>query len=330
MKDFRRILHGLFIPSHRNNHHPHAISHGALTVYLVAAVASFVVLRNIGIQTGNVLGFATDVSVDRVLSLTNEQRLQSGLPALTYSQELSQAAAAKAQDMFGKGYWAHFGPSGESPWNFILGAGYQYEYAGENLAKNFMDSGSLVNAWMSSTTHRDNILNGNYKEIGIAVVNGNLSGEDTTLVVQMFGSRSQLPVATTVTEQETQGSGIVAENIPVVTVTPATEDGPFDSEDRLVLVKSETSPIPSNEPETVETITLPAPAKTSSPTLNLLPAFRLIASIAIVILIIIFLIDFYHITRSQFHSHRGKHIAHLIFLIAMLVAIYFLGRGAIL
>ncbi|MBI3638379.1 CAP domain-containing protein, partial [Candidatus Wolfebacteria bacterium] len=61
-------------------------------------------------------------------------------------------------------------------------------YAGENLAVNFFDSEDAVNAWMKSITHRENILNTNFKEIGIGVAKGNYNGKESIFVVQLFGS----------------------------------------------------------------------------------------------------------------------------------------------
>ena len=91
--------------------------------------------------------------------------------------------------MLNKGYWAHFAPDGTSPWSFFTKFGYKYKYAGENLARDFSNPGSVVNAWMASSSHRENLLSPKYKEIGIAVVEGKLNGVDTTLVVQLFGTR---------------------------------------------------------------------------------------------------------------------------------------------
>jgi uncharacterized protein YkwD len=328
MKKVKSVLRHLFVPGHHNNHHSGALSHFALTAYLVVMVASFVTLRNISMQTNNVLGFATDISPSRVIELTNNQRQSSGLSTLTYNNQLAVAAAAKAQDMIAKGYWAHFGPSGETPWGFILSSGYQYEYAGENLAKNFMDSGSVVNAWMASETHRANILNNNYKEIGVAILNGNLSGEDTTLVVQMFGSKSQIAGENTNSIQ------------PELTTAPIEQVTMIPVRGRTLPTQSQKpktnlqAVIPSTTPVLTERISLTpvtnSPQENTSPYINLLPAFRLISAIAIGFLIVIFAIDLYHISRTQFHKHRGKHMAHIIFLIAILIGIYFLGRGAIL
>jgi hypothetical protein len=88
--------------------------------------------------------------------------------------------------MFRRNYWSHYGPDGTTPWSFILDAGYRYEYAGENLAKNFLFSQGVIDGWMQSPSHRENILRPEYTDIGLAIVNGTLNGEETTLVVQTF------------------------------------------------------------------------------------------------------------------------------------------------
>lgn len=144
----------------------------------------------------SVLGFATDITVEKVLELVNGKREENNLPPLVLSSELSQAATKKASDMFINNYWAHISPTGTTPWNFITSSGYQYLYAGENLAKDFDKTEDMVGAWMSSTTHRANILKPEYTDIGLSVMNGKLNGSDTTLVVQEFGSRAVIQADT--------------------------------------------------------------------------------------------------------------------------------------
>ncbi|MEK7109692.1 MAG: CAP domain-containing protein, partial [Patescibacteria group bacterium] len=157
-----------------------------LTVYLVIAFLMMLVFKQGNVL--NVLGFATDISIDKLYQLTNEQRQKNNLPSLVLNSALSLAAQKKAENMFTENYWSHYSPDGKTPWDFILGAGYKYEYAGENLAKNFLFSNGVVDAWMNSTAgHRENILKREYTEVGYAIVNGILNGEQTTLVVQEFG-----------------------------------------------------------------------------------------------------------------------------------------------
>lgn len=185
MGDFLRHL---FIPHHTNNHHARVLHVDAMFVYLLAFVL-FRLLLSLGhAQFPDVLGFATDIRVEQLFSAINAKRAEAGLGALVLDQRLSRAAALKAQDMFANNYWAHNSPAGKTPWEFVTAAGYRYRVAGENLAKNFSVSSGVVDAWMASPTHRENIMRGDYKDIGFAVVNGVLGGEETTLVVQMFGA----------------------------------------------------------------------------------------------------------------------------------------------
>lgn len=181
------FFHNLFIPKESNNFRAKVLHPDFLSSYLVLAIVLTFTFKLLGNGAHNVLGFATDVSTEKLLTLTNTERTKNELQPLAYNTALSEAAAKKAEDMFAGNYWSHFGPNGETPWNFILASGYRYEYAGENLAKNFLFSDGVVTAWMNSPTHRENILRRDYTDVGFAIKNGLLNGEETTLVVQMFG-----------------------------------------------------------------------------------------------------------------------------------------------
>ena len=67
-------------------------------------------------------------------------------------------------------------------------AGYNYAYAGEDLATGFNSSYSVNNAWLNSPDHKANIMGSHYTNIGVAVVSGEYQGYYQTLVVAMFGS----------------------------------------------------------------------------------------------------------------------------------------------
>ncbi|MCX6730882.1 MAG: CAP domain-containing protein [Candidatus Roizmanbacteria bacterium] len=189
-------IHHFFIPHEENNYHAHSLHTSMLSVYLLVAIMLVFVSKNVP-SFSNVLGVATDISIPKLLTLTNEERTKLNLPILQSNSQLTLAAEKKAADMFKKDYWSHFAPDGGSPWDFIKQSGYQYEYAGENLAKNFLYSKNVVDAWMSSPTHKENIIKKDYVEVGYAVVNGMLGGEETTLVVQMFGAPLNKSVAKT-------------------------------------------------------------------------------------------------------------------------------------
>jgi hypothetical protein len=123
--------------------------------------------------------------------LANSDREAEGLSTLTVSPVLEKAAALKASDMAEKGYFAHVTPEGYQPWYWFQKAGYKYTYAGENLAINFGDSDEVNEAWMKSPTHRANIMNGKYTEVGIATALGSYEGKSTVFVAQMFGTPSK-------------------------------------------------------------------------------------------------------------------------------------------
>ena len=185
MEKIKTFIHRFFVPHEENNFRAKSLHTDFLTVYLVIAFLMMIAFKQGSIH--NVLGFATDITIEKLAQLTNEQRQKNNLPPLTINSTLSLAAQKKAENMFQENYWSHYSPDGKTPWDFILGAGYKYEYAGENLAKNFLFSNGVVDAWMNSTTHRDNLLKREYTEVGYAIVNGVLNGEQTTLVVQEFG-----------------------------------------------------------------------------------------------------------------------------------------------
>ncbi len=189
------MIQKFFIPTEGNNHKPYLLSKIAIVVYSI-----ILLLAN---SFGGILGigeaYASTISPTNVINLTNQERKAAGLHNLASNAKLSAAALAKANDMFEKQYWDHFGPNGETPWQFIRAAGYSYVYAGENLGKGFKTTEGLVEAWMASPTHRENILSGNYNDIGVAVVEGVLLGKQTILVVQMFGSLTKTVQGTSTT-----------------------------------------------------------------------------------------------------------------------------------
>ncbi|OGE83651.1 MAG: hypothetical protein A3B10_04310 [Candidatus Doudnabacteria bacterium RIFCSPLOWO2_01_FULL_44_21] len=119
-----------------------------------------------------------------VLKLVNQDRIMRGLPKLTENPTLTLAAYAKANDMIKANYFAHSSPAGVDPWYWLSVLGYEFTYAGENLATGFNSASDLENNWMASPTHRANILSPFYQEVGLAIIYKN----NTNLVVQFFGS----------------------------------------------------------------------------------------------------------------------------------------------
>jgi uncharacterized protein YkwD len=294
MNKLKELIGHFFIPGEKNNLRAKALHHDFLTFYLlVALIMVFLAKSPLG-QFRNILGYATDINVTKLYQLTNEQRQSNNLAQLSYNEALAQAASAKAQDMLAKNYWAHYAPDGATPWNFILASGYQYEYAGENLAKNFLFSDNVLDAWMASPTHRENVLRSDFTDVGFAVVNGVLNGEQTTLVVQMFG-KPAVPVAQVVT-QATEAAKVI----------PATNAAAPPS--GLVLAQQQTKP-----------------------KINLFNLSFNTTFVFLSLLLIVLATDFYFASKFNVIRFHSKNIAHSIFLFTIFLGLLlFLSKGVIL
>ncbi len=182
-----RLLARWIYPHFHNNLHPYAIRHQFLFLFVILLT---IIQLGVNAYSGDlkILGYSTNISKNDVINLTNKERQLLGKTSLKESSVLTKAATLKANDMFSDNYWAHFAPDGTSPWYFYGEVGYSYTWAGENLARDFQTSAGVVAGWMASTAgHKENILNSNFTEVGVAVKNGVLQGEETTLVVQLFG-----------------------------------------------------------------------------------------------------------------------------------------------
>ena len=152
-----------------------------------ARIKFAILLVAILFSTGFVKSYSS-LSIDQIMNLVNADREQDGLPALTLNSTLNLAALAKADDMISNRYFAHTSPEGVNPWYWFKSLGYNYAYAGENLAIGYKDAPSLENSWMHSPSHRANILSPYYSDMGLAVI----KSQNSTLVVQLFGAPHQL------------------------------------------------------------------------------------------------------------------------------------------
>lgn len=294
MNQFLNTVHHFFIPRHTNNYTAKLLHHDFLTVYLIAALILTAAVSQIQ-KTGDILGFATDVTTEKLFELTNSERAKNNMPELEYNDKLSEAAKLKAENMFKQNYWSHYGPEGETPWQFILETGYQYEYAGENLAKNFLFSDGIVDAWMKSPTHKDNLLRYEYTDVGFAVVNGLLNGEETTLVVQMFGKPlySNTIADDTNTNQPVESEVVVEETV------------------------KEVNP---------EVLAREAGTESSS----FYPTYFNINMIFFGILFLALLLDFYFATKLNLIRVKGKNLIHMMFLIFIVAGAFIIIKGSII
>jgi hypothetical protein len=193
MKRLSHWFRSLLVPHSHNDYRPHLIRrYGiAAVVLVIIAAQSFFFL----FQDGQILGDQAGITVAQLHNRTNDVRKQGNLGALALSDKLSDAAQKKAENMLSVGYWSHDAPDGTTPWQWIEGEGYAYVNAGENLARGFNTIDGIMDAWLDSPSHRANVLNGNYTEVGFAAVNGAMNGEKTTLVVAMYAQPVGTPNA---------------------------------------------------------------------------------------------------------------------------------------
>ena len=131
----------------------------------------------------------TYLSVDGILRWTNRHRGSEDLGELKLNKTLNSVAAAKVADMFENDYFEHVSPDGVGPGDLAREFDYDFIIVGENLAKgNFKTDKKLVQAWMDSPGHRENIMKPNFSEIGIAVGQATDNGREVWLAVQSFGT----------------------------------------------------------------------------------------------------------------------------------------------
>ena len=173
---------------------------------MVAIIAAGFLINTWLTHPVTVLGAESDLSQVALLNETNTDRQSEQRAPLTLNTQLEQAAQAKAADMVARDYWSHVTPTGEQPWSFVTATGYQYEAAGENLAYGFTNADAVSNAWMQSPSHRANLLNTNYSQVGFGVAQSqNFNGHGPeTVVVAVYASPAGSPAilpATTVPDK---------------------------------------------------------------------------------------------------------------------------------
>lgn len=313
MKDF--LLH-FFLPVTTNNYRPKFLHHKILLLtisFLLMYGLTISLIRN---NYPSVLGVSSDISLQQLLDLTNKQRIQNNLPPLTDSQALDIAAGNKATDMFSKDYWAHISPIGTTPWAFIKSAGYNYIYAGENLAKGFNSATDVINAWMASPDHRENMLSPNYKNVGFAVQTGRLNGEDTVLVVELLGSTTFAPEPIANIPSEPAKVEVAAGSPSVLRQTKEVAKVPEPT-----IVKS--NPV-SN------TNLLAATSLSAKPLIDSATLSSFSAKAVLTFFILILVLDMIVIERRKIVRFVGHNLDHILFLSLILIILLFLTKGTMI
>lgn len=130
-----------------------------------------------------------EITNANVLALMNEYRAERGLAPLREDARLTKAAEDRMRHMEELGYWSHESPDGLLPFAWLADHDYAYATAGENLANGFETARLLVQAWMESPGHRENILAEKYQDVGVAIIEGATTGPaQGRSVVVLFAS----------------------------------------------------------------------------------------------------------------------------------------------
>jgi hypothetical protein len=316
----KAVFRYLFIPHENNQWRAKYIQHDFLTSLILVLL-----VLNIGLRFAvtnyptNILGENIDISVEVLLNYTNAERAQHGLEPLQLNPNLVNAAADKAAHIFANDYWSHFAPDGTSPWFFFQKNNYPYIYAGENLAKDFTSTKDVVQAWMNSPTHRENILKPEYQEIGFAVMEGTLQGENTILIVQLFGTQEATTLASTTplntTTPEDIQTEVTEQTTPTLTPTPSVQ---------IVKTISKNQPPPSSFYKAGSDII----KKTALIDISGLQKYIVVS--ALLGLSIVLALDFYITKKNKVFKLSGKHIAQLMFTLLLILSIIATNPGVIL
>ncbi|MEA3322836.1 MAG: CAP domain-containing protein [Patescibacteria group bacterium] len=130
----------------------------------------------------------TLINTSNVIEFVNKERVDVGIEPLTENELLNTVAQKKLDNMMEENYFAHTSPNGTDPWEWFLQSGYDFAYAGENLATEFNDVYKQHQGWMNSPKHKQNILDERFIYTGVAVGQREVDGENVTLTVQVFAT----------------------------------------------------------------------------------------------------------------------------------------------
>lgn len=315
----RNFLHHLFVPHQRNNYRGKILHHSSLFVLILFLLFSSFSTLSLKHLSSGVLGISYTISTSELLTHVNQARAENGVGPLVMNEVLNSAALNKGKDMFSKNYWAHFAPDGTSPWYFIRNSGYNYTYAGENLAKGFTNSKDVVDAWMASPTHRENILSDKYKDMGFAIIEGSLQGEDTVLVVQMFGSSPDMQVAAL-----PDNNSFIAQDASVPPESqkeaPASVSPAQESTNQATLLEGEPGIQAAFEQDSA----------ISDPLFDIASIARMISIGLVSVLLLAFILDVFVIERQKVPRLVGHNLDHLMVILIFLIVLITQGVGVIL
>jgi uncharacterized protein YkwD len=186
----RNTLKKYFIPHRENNFHPHILHTKRAIFYSLVFLLAKVILVAFVVFLPTEVFVLPDVLAEeqrQIITLTNEARIDLGLPALAVVKKLNNSAQYKAEDMSAKEYFAHT-KNNKTVATWLESAGYKYETAGENLAVGYSTAQDIVDAWKNSPTHYANLIDTDFKDFGVGMAGGVYEGQPTVFIAQHLAS----------------------------------------------------------------------------------------------------------------------------------------------
>lgn len=326
MKIFlEKIIHTV-IPHEKNKNIPHLLTEEFVFVLVVFVGILFYFNQN-NFDIIKKLKLTATVYPAVLADLTNQDRGINGVTKLTWSPTLEQAAKLKAEDMLKNSYFAHTSPNGLTPWHWLKEVNYNFVYAGENLAVDFTESQNVEDAWLNSPKHKENIMNSNFTEIGIATVDGVFEGKKTTFVVQFFGKPSEIK-----TEEEfVTNKQIMVDKIEKITtpgVAGASTDNSInddnikiieETKDFIVIkdenISEENIEIVSVDLEEIKPLSTWYERLIFNPTNTVLLIYKFILGVILISTLLML--------NKKYEKHHTKHLALSIILIILITTLLF-------
>jgi uncharacterized protein YkwD len=303
---------------------------------------------------------ASDLTTGNIINAINEQRSLRNLVTLNTNSKLTEAAQSKSDDMQARHYFAHVDPDGHYIWDKIVADGYTpYLELGENIAIEFYDTDSLINAWMNSPEHRENILNAGFQDQGMGLTFGDSSvGQYHSIIDNTFGTLApapkpkavqtpvkaeappapvvKTPPSQTLGTKQTTTNNIPKSPAPIATTTPQTlltepifprsgtdlaQNNPQSNFSVPLQTQNSSSSVPTNSP--AEMNTPPVIGTQSNPTLASYQANRYLVLFAGIILLLLMLSDIRKNVQLKL-GNVDKKIGNLVVLILSLIVIAFM------
>ncbi len=313
----REFLHHLLFPRESNNHRAKLLHHDSLLIILCLFLFCTSLFAAVNHTYPQVLGISADIAPGDLLTFTNQKRQENGLKPLIINDQLAQAAQQKATHMFANNYWAHIAPDGTTPWSFIKNSGYDYLYAGENLARGYTTASAVVDAWMASPSHRENMLSKNYNDVGFAIQSGTLTGSETILVVEELGSKY--------VAQETVDTQAISE----VTPTPAVA-AVITAEPTSAVSPTIPPPSPTSAPKLEEKSATGVASFQNQPLFDSKSLSREISFGILFVLLLVLIVDAIIIEKKKIARVASHNVDHIVFIVIIIIVALIISRGLII